>query len=87
MSNLFSLSDVVRRGHWVTMDTEQANAFFVHTRSGNVVEYACNEAGLYVKTKIQRKRNHLCVPAGENDPDSDDESDDEVPPSLLRREE
>ena len=51
MTNLRSLSEMVKRGHHVFLDTDVENAFVVTSPSGDVSKYSCNKRGLYALVK------------------------------------
>ena len=47
VTNLRSLSEMVKRGYQVVMDTAVENAFLVTSPEGITTKYACNRKGLY----------------------------------------
>ena len=52
ISNLFSVSDLVNRGHRVKIDTDIKNKFLVQTNKCIIIRFPVDKRGLYVKEKF-----------------------------------
>ena len=52
VANLFSLSDIIRRGNRVVFDSDKANRFEIYTKNGTVIHYDLNERDLYALSKV-----------------------------------
>ena len=65
MTNLFSISDMVRKGNHVYLDTKEANCFVVTGKNGNNTRFSCDKRGLYVRecgkpeNKVSFANNHV----------------------------
>ena len=79
VSNLFSLSDMVKRGMRVVYDSQKGNEFIVWTKDQRKIKFPVDERGLYVKEKYKELQERL---SEEEEEDSD--SDDDEPPTLMR---
>ena len=75
VSNLCYLLDIICRGHQLFYDSEKTNVFLVCVKNQNIVRYAINEQGVYVKKDIMNLE-------GNNVPE-DEEYDDEEDITLL----
>ena len=88
ISNLFSVSDMVTKGHRVQLHTDLDNAFLVTSRTGKSVRFTVDERGLYVKETIYAdgyiskdsddEEVPALVPTTHHADESDDESEDEA---------
>ena len=54
MTNLRSLSEMVRRGYRVQMDTDLENAFLATSPNGEQIKFLCNDRGLYVLEQVNQ---------------------------------
>ena len=49
LTNLYGVSDIVKKGNHVYIDTRQENCFVVTPKKGVDVRFPCDERGLYVR--------------------------------------
>ena len=54
MTNLRSLSEMVRRGYRVQMDTDLENAFLATSPNGEQIKFLCDDRGLYVLEQVNQ---------------------------------
>ena len=54
MTNLRSLSEVVKRGYRVQMDTDLENSFLVTSPEGEEIKFQCDKRGLYVLAPVNQ---------------------------------
>ena len=54
MTNLRSLSEMVRRGYRVQMDTDLENLFLVTSPDGEEIKFSCDKKGLYVLAHVNQ---------------------------------
>ena len=59
MSNLFSLSDVVKKGMHVSYDSDVADEFRVTTNEGRTILFPVDSRGLYVKESYDDMKSRL----------------------------
>ena len=52
ISNLFSVSDMVKKGHSVFLDTDLDNAFVVRSKEGKTIRFPVDSRGLYIKATV-----------------------------------
>ena len=52
ITNLRSLSEMVKRGYCVQMDTNLDNSFLTTSRDGEEIKFTCNDKGLYVLAEV-----------------------------------
>ena len=59
VSNLFSLSDVVKKGMHVFYDSDIADEFKVTTNEGRTILFPVDRRGLYVKESYDNMKSRL----------------------------
>ena len=93
ISNLFSVSDMVKKGHRVFLDTDIENTFVVRSRDGKTIKFPVDSRGLYVKEDVFRDGNYSDDSDEDNYPGvkqtttrlEEDSDDEDVMPSLEER--
>ena len=59
VSNLFSLSDMVKKGTRVRYDSDIADEFTVLTSNGPTIKFPVDKRGLYVKETYEQMKRRL----------------------------
>ena len=50
ITNIVSMSDVIRKGYQVVMNSDRENCFYDVDRKSKALKFPCNEDGLYVRS-------------------------------------
>ena len=81
VSNIFSLSKMVRRGNHVKYDSNIADEFVVTTNAGKVLTFHANEQGLYTKDRSDSIPPPCLMRDAQEEEDNN--NNDDVPPPLI----
>ena len=87
-SNMFYLSDMVKRGNHVEYDSRNWNGFLVHKKYGNIIKFSLDDQGIYVKSEVVSVKDHYNFDDGlpllhRTEMSNEDNSDDNIVPPLI----